>query len=364
MPCGTCLRKFSRIIAAPSGSPLLAFGLIADIQFADIDDGASFAGFEKRGYRRSLITTSLASRDWVSSSSKFVVNLGDAIDGANARIRPPQGLRALSTVLSTLSPLDFAPMPVYHTLGNHELLNFERAQLPALLPLPPDAVMGPKEGSHDADRLYYHVDPAPGWRLVFLDTYDIAYTNLSDGDTPSPQHCIATALLRANNPNPSAYGAGTGDFFTGLEGTGTRNRWVPFNGAVGDAQLAWLAETLTEAAAQGRGVLVFSHVLLHDGAERNGGSGGVDNVHKCLAWNYEEVRWLLGSAGCVVAVFSGHLHDGAFGVDAAGISHVTIESPLTHPEGAYAVVRLYEEHADLQGYGAVPSRTLPKRTRS
>ena len=40
-----------------------------------------------------------------------------------------------------------------------------------------------------------------------------------------------------------------------------------------------------------------------------------------------------------VGVISGHHHEGAFGIDAAGIAHFTIASPLTHhPQGAFAVV--------------------------
>ena len=34
--------------------PLASIGLVADVQYADIDDGASFDGSERRCYRRAL----------------------------------------------------------------------------------------------------------------------------------------------------------------------------------------------------------------------------------------------------------------------------------------------------------------------
>jgi manganese-dependent ADP-ribose/CDP-alcohol diphosphatase len=349
----------SPLCADPS-LPLLTFGLIADVQYADIDDGASFDRSEERFYRESLLHARRAAESWAVSGATFIVNLGDTIDGANARLPVPKGDEALATVLSTLSP-ERARLPVFHTLGNHELLNFSRERAKSLLSLPPTAVLG----ADDTRSMYYHVDPAPGWRLVVLDVYDVAFNSHHESGEPSPQHAAAIDLLRAHNPNPCAWGGGAGNFFAGLQGTGIRNRWVPFNGAVGDGQVAWLKSTLADAGARGLSVLVFSHVLLHDGAARNGSvsssrTGG--DVHKCLAWNFEEVRDVLAAAGgTVAAVFSGHLHDGAFGVDAAGIPHITLESPLTHREGAHAVVRLHADRAELTGYGAVASRTIPKR---
>lgn len=372
------LRRRSRAGRPPryrqmsGASPLLSLGLIADVQYADIPDGASFDKSEERFYRASLEHARSASAAWVAAGCELAVNLGDAVDGANAKRR--QGRPALAQVLSAL-----APTPLFHVVGNHELYNFARGDLHSLLPLPSLARIGPAASAPDANRLYFHADVAPGWRLVVLDAYDIALethhatTEDTEEDsgvavtppaTPSVTHAAAIELLRARNPNPCAAGDGVGNFFAGLEDAGAAQRWVPFNGAVGPDQLAWLRSTLADAAARDLAVIVCCHVPLYDGALRNcpPTPGRELSVHKCLVWNYEEILATIhAEPRCTAAVFSGHLHDGAFGVDSAGIAHLTLESPLTHHEGGFAIARLFADRLELEGFGAVASRTLPRR---
>jgi len=99
-------------------------------------------------------------------------------------------------------------------------------------------------------------------------------------------------------------------------------------------------------------------VPLFDGAERCDAAGGP--VHKCLVFNFPEVLRVLAGSGCVAAVLSGHEHPGAFGVDVAGVHHITLESPLTHPAGAHAVAHVHADRVELQGFGAVASRVIPR----
>ena len=61
----------------------------------------------------------------------------------------------------------------------------------------------------------------------------------------------------------------------GLEGTD--KRYMPYNGALSSAQLAWLEETLTRAAQQEETAIVLCHVPLHPQAANN----------LCLLWNYQ-----------------------------------------------------------------------------
>jgi len=62
------------------------FGIIADIQYADIDDGESFMGV-KRYYRHALQAATLAVEEWEQQGDDvlFVAQLGDIIDGFNKR---------------------------------------------------------------------------------------------------------------------------------------------------------------------------------------------------------------------------------------------------------------------------------------
>ena len=106
-------------------------------------------------------------------------------------------------------------------------------------------------------------------RVVVLDSFDIStIEGLSQEKTER-----AETILSENNPN---------DFMTfgvnwslGLEGTD--KRYMPYNGALSSAQLAWLEETLTRAAQQEETAIVLCHVPLHPQAANN----------LCLLWNYQ-----------------------------------------------------------------------------
>ncbi|KAK3259762.1 hypothetical protein CYMTET_31255 [Cymbomonas tetramitiformis] len=65
--------------AAPVEDPLFTFGVIADIQYADIDDGASFSG-TPRFYRNSLNVLAEAVGAWRKRDVDFAIQLGDIID--------------------------------------------------------------------------------------------------------------------------------------------------------------------------------------------------------------------------------------------------------------------------------------------
>jgi len=65
---------------------LCAFGVIADVHYADIDDGMNFSQTSNRYYRHSLELVKTAVRDWSTGQprAEFVMQLGDLIDGQNA----------------------------------------------------------------------------------------------------------------------------------------------------------------------------------------------------------------------------------------------------------------------------------------
>ena len=166
----------------PTAPPLASLGLVADVQYADIDDGASFDGSERRCYRRALEHAAAAGAAFRAARCRAALQVGDAIDGHNASAAKfgadgaagPQGRAALAAVLARLCGSGGAegaapsPLPLFHCVGNHELLNFSRAELElrALLPLPLAgadadadlAVAVPASAARDA-RLYSSARP-------------------------------------------------------------------------------------------------------------------------------------------------------------------------------------------------------------
>ena len=102
--------------------------------------------------------------------------------------------------------------------------------------------------------------------MVVLDSFDIStIEGLSQEKTER-----ADQLMSSYNPNPNR------EIWNAcLEGPD--RRFVPINGALSPAQLAWLEETLGQAALQGETVVVLCHVPLHPRAADN----------KYLLWNYQ-----------------------------------------------------------------------------
>ena len=139
-------------------TPLFSFGIIADVQYADIDDGHNYSRTKGRYYRNSVNLLADAIKCWNNMSPRpsFMFQLGDLIDGHNKR----QGMSHLSwdKITGVLSSFDGN---VYHTCGNHEYYNFTHKQIAKLLPAM--TLSGSKDPDTDGDsnlqRLRYSFSP-------------------------------------------------------------------------------------------------------------------------------------------------------------------------------------------------------------
>jgi manganese-dependent ADP-ribose/CDP-alcohol diphosphatase len=320
--------------AAQQVQPLFRFGVIADVQYCDIPDGASFDGTTKRYFRGALDCLRKAVAEWAAPGSgvSFVAQLGDIID--NQCQANKQTAADFGAVMGALEPLARRSVRLYNCIGNHELYNFSRAELAS----GPLRTVGP-EGVE-----YYSFRPAPGWRFLVLDPYQEAIIGWAPG---SAQHGAALAKLRAHNPNDVL---GACDWGAGL--TGDARRWVPYNGGLGAAQLAWMRAELQAATAAAERVVLLSHVLLHPAA-----AGGTT-----MAWDFDEAAAAMeGLEGCVAAVLCGHDHVGGYVRDAkTGIHHVTFQSPLNcgSSDMCHATVEVFADRLSIRGRGIVPSREL------
>ncbi|KAJ7402104.1 Manganese-dependent ADP-ribose/CDP-alcohol diphosphatase [Pitangus sulphuratus] len=313
-------------------APRVAFGVIADIQFADAEDGHDFGGCRRRYYRHSLRLLRDAVRAWAAESPPidFVLQLGDSIDGLNARRGEAEG--ALRQVLEALGRL---PVPVHHAWGNHELYNFSRARLAqsGLCSRPAGGAAGPPDGLCQA----YHCSPAARLRLVVLDAYDLS---ILGRDPDSPRYRESLRLLRDKNPNEDLNSP------AGLK----EPQFVAFNGGFSQAQLDWFDEVLKFSDENQEKVVVMGHLPIHPDAS--------DRV--CLAWNYEAALSVIHSHRCVVCVLAGHLHDGGYCQDSHGVHHLTLEGVIeTPPESnAFGTVYVYEDKMVLKGRGRIADRVM------
>uniref|UniRef100_A0A7S4DXD0 Calcineurin-like phosphoesterase domain-containing protein n=1 Tax=Lotharella globosa TaxID=91324 RepID=A0A7S4DXD0_9EUKA len=333
---------------ASSEEPLFRFGVIADVQYADIDNATSFGGGEYRFYRGTL--DSLAkSIDWWNlhyPDIQFIANLGDLIDGQNAggygaglNFSEPQSAVALERVVSQFRR-SLCPT-VHHAIGNHELYNFDREQLHSHLFKDKTPPLSEAPGATPS-QLYYSFRPHPQWRFLLIDCYDIAVQGREEG---SEQMAKARQLIAENNPNVFA----GKNWFEGVHPS--KHRFVPYNGAVGSSQLEWLRAQLSEAKKGGERCVVMTHVPLDPRA----------SSPKTVVWNYPDVMSVIRESECVALVLAGHHHPGGYVQDEGGCHHLTIEGSLTHENGAFGVFEVHEDHLKLVGKGDLPSRKLELR---
>lgn len=123
-------------------------------------------------------------------------------------------------------------------------------------------------------------------------------------------------------------------------------------GVLGTEQIKWLEAILAKADQRDERVIVLNHyALLKESA-----------IHSRMK-RPEPVRGILNRSGRVVAYFAGHDHAGGFAED-RGIYHVTLQGMVEAPgQNAFAIVKVFDDRIEIEGFGKVPSRCLPHKTR-
>ncbi|XP_074198255.1 manganese-dependent ADP-ribose/CDP-alcohol diphosphatase isoform X2 [Camelus bactrianus] len=213
-------------------SELFSFGVIADIQYADLEDGYNFQGSRRRYYSHSLLHLQCAIEHWNKESSPpcCVLQLGDIIDGYNAQYKASE--KSLELVLNTFQTLK---VPVHHTWGNHEFYNFSRDYLTNSklnTRFLEDQIARHPETMPSESYYAYHFVPFPKFRFILLDAYDMSVLGV-DQSSPKFQQCLK--ILREHNPNTELNSP------QGL----SEPQFVQFNGGFSQEQLNWLNEVLT-----------------------------------------------------------------------------------------------------------------------
>ena len=315
-------------------------GLVADVQYADIPATWDFAHTVKRRYRHALSSLSRAVDVWKAAKVDLVVDLGDTVDGRNRDLADDASLTALRAVMKEFHKLE--PIPTFHLIGNHDLNNFTRSQLVS-------GLFG-SEGyrcANPAGHSYYSFPINSKWRGVVLDGYEESLLTLGggrvgneltldNGGIPKPFF----DMCQKHNPNDlSLYNV---DFFRGVA-PGVDMRWVSFNGALSEAQLGWLADTLGTAEAENQHVCIFSHIVAHP---------QVSPGCRTLFWNFDKLLEILHAHASAKLFIAGHAHKELYHVD-SHTHHLTLPSPLeVQTDNCCAVLSLGEDgSASLEGHG-------------
>lgn len=333
--------------------PVVTFGVLTDVQYADCDDRiASYDPSKTRFYRGSLKQVDEAFKYWEKPGSrvKFVLQLGDIIDGLNRYHGGSHlGLRR------TLEHFEqHSSIPTFHTVGNHELYNFDRKELASLfyesvmkidVPLEMFHPVKPVENDSMSATpiLYYKFCPVPNLKCISLDCFDVSVLGYN---AQHPKYQEASKVLHSKHGH---------DVFDDWDCDGPLQgldvRFQQMNGAVGEEQLAWLGQELEESDELGQKVIVFGHVSLHPDS----------SDWSCLLWNYEEVMNIFHQHKCVVAYFSGHTHASGYALDTHGISYIAFTGILETPPNtsAFATVSYYEDRLEVHGHGLERSYSIP-----
>lgn len=324
--------------------PLLAFGLLTDVQYADVDDGWDFHRTSERFYRSALERLQRAISEWVDQPAatprlRFAVNLGDLIDGKN---KPIQNSRvALDRALAAWKPFEAAVGPVHHLVGNHELYNISPqtfAQELLWRGALEDTSSSTAASSSPVCYYSFAHDDAPGFRFVVLNSYGLSALGRTPDDPVAQE---ALALLHATNPNKNHNSP------EGLEGADMR--FVAFNGGVDNQQLQWLQRTLAVAEQAQEHVIVFTHIPIHPET----------CAPSSMLWNYPEVLAVLTQHDCVRVVFSGHQHANGY-AQQSGVHFVVCDAILecAPHENAHAIVHLHRDRVVVHGSGKIPTYEL------
>jgi hypothetical protein len=188
-----------------SGKPILTFGLLTDVQYADVEPNG------ERHYRESIPKLKVAVEWLAKKELPFTLHLGDLID---------RDFACFATVLPLLAGLGH---PVRHLLGNHDytVTDGEKARVIPTLGM---------------ERDYYSFHHA-GVRFVMLDTNDLSIYKHAAAAPATAEAKALLEKLKAENSTAAK----------------------PWNGGISTTQLDWLERELAAADAAKERVIVCGH---------------------------------------------------------------------------------------------------------
>lgn len=335
---GAQVRRNLKEILTQSNGLQAIFGVLSDIQYADIDDVTDCRGMT-RYYRNSINLTTKAIEDWKeieqkeNMNFKFLIQLGDLFD-VRSKIKGNHDL-AKSTVLSELKKMfeNPAQSSLLHIWGNHELSTYKRSDL-----IQSELNTALSLGQNlNSNANYFRFQVTDKLVLLCLDQYEYSVLGYDQDD---PIYLDAFKKLSFYNKNEDLNSSeGIQEGFT---------QFSKLNGAIGESQLKWLEFELTNCKEKGQKVIVCGHIPIHSQAP----------IEKLTAWNANEILnsiWKFEHT--VIAYLCGHAHSGGYCRDQNGIHHVTFKAILETEPGfnSYATVYVFNDKVVFKGVGKIPS---------
>ncbi len=286
----------------PAGGegPLFTFGAVADAQFADAPPKGT------RFYRKSPGKLAAAVKELNRRKPHFSIHLGDFID---------RDFKSFETMIPIWKALRG---PRFHVLGNHDfkVSDKEKALVVKRLGL---HGLGPGKG--------YYSFGLKGWRFLVLDGNALSLQRFPKGSAGWKRaEARLEEVKKRKAPNA-----------------------MPWNGALGKEQWAWMVKELDRAAKRKEKVILFSHYPVYPA-----------NIHN--QWDDREIVKLLDGRENVFAWIDGHNHAGNYGYH-GGVHYLNLPGMVETPDTtAYALVKVYPEYLVVEGYGRTPSRRLAGRS--
>ncbi|MEW5982265.1 MAG: metallophosphoesterase [Acidobacteriota bacterium] len=279
--------------------PLLRFGMVTDVHYADIDDVGN------RHYREAADRLAEFVRVMNQAQVDFVIELGDFKD----QDRTPDETRTLGYLRHIESVFAVFDGPRFHVLGNHDLDSITKEQFRFVAPNVTWMVRGDKRVL------------GPSWRITTpTRTYDFPALSWT------VRRRIRIVMLDANYKSDGG-GYSRGNF-----------EWADTN--VGWEQIQRLELALAQSDMP---AIVFVHQQL-------------DGEGPYYVKDAADVRKVLEESGKVLAVFQGHRHEGAFSV-INGIPYYTLRALVEGPGNAFALVTVDPDSSVwVTGYGRAESR--------
>ena len=323
-----------------SNVPLVRFGILADVQYANIDDLKQYGRI--RYYRNSLNLLRSTIEHWkklnnTTNKIKFILDLGDLVDAVNSK----SYFEDLELILSEMEFLfdtnkteKNIKTNIFHIWGNHEVYGCTRRKIVNNPKMTTAKSLNQLKHINDMTNYYWH-DITDRLRLVCLDLYEISPLGYERTDEI---HIKATQFL---------------EYYERLQNSTTDfkekeylTRFKVYGGAASDAQLKWLENQLTECQKLGKKILLAGHIPLSVEA------GGL-----YVAWNSDEILKLIWSFNnIVIAYLCGHSHIGGYFLDNKGIHHLTVaailETPPTSTESP-PIAEVYEDKLVIKNQNPV-----------